>query len=718
MLVVENVTFSYAEDSEILHGVSLALSPGTRCALIGSNGVGKSTLAQLAAGLLVPHEGRVLVDGLDSALARRADLARLVGYVGQDPRAQCVSSSVFEEVAFGPRNLGLTPDEVRRRTYEALERCGLTTQAKRTIYELSGGEQQRLAIASVLSMGCRYLVLDEITSQLDKSARVQVRSVIASLVAEGVGVLEVSHRAADIVGADTVVELCDTSLRHAPDDVLASMRGGRVYQTTLRQGIADRYRHTKIPDEQTRNGLRLSHVCAGYGTQRVLKDCTVVFPAGYLTLVVGPSGSGKTTLAQICAGMMSPESGDVLLCGERVTRGRVGIAYQRPEDQLFCNTVYEEVAFGPQNYGLDPQAVADRVSQALDVVGIDKSLWHVSPFELSGGQKRCVALADILARAPTAYVFDEPTAGLDVASATAVHELMCTLADEGAVVVVVTHDVDEWAPYADDMIELMSSPEIQVGSPGESEDKRSWLQQIDSRVQLVAVCALALSLWIAGPHGLLVGALLLGLLVVSTGTRLPSRLSLLVPVTLILCFSLLANAVVVDGTYDLSFWGNAGISWQGLARGARAVVRIGETVVLVLVLSSTLRASELADAVVRLMRPLTRTSSSFEDVSLVVALIFRLIPETVESIRRIRRAQEARGAQFDTGTLLRRLRRWTALLVPVIVRMFARSDEMAGSLRARAYTGVAMTDLSDGLRARDVGTLIIVGVLCAVIVLL
>jgi energy-coupling factor transport system permease protein len=101
-----------------------------------------------------------------------------------------------------------------------------------------------------------------------------------------------------------------------------------------------------------------------------------------------------------------------------------------------------------------------------------------------------------------------------------------------------------------------------VGSPGESEDKRSWLQQIDSRVQLVAVCALALSLWIAGPHGLLVGALLLGLLVVSTGTRLPSRLSLLVPVTLILCFSLLANAVVVDGTYDLSFWGNAGISWR------------------------------------------------------------------------------------------------------------------------------------------------------------
>ena len=187
MIELREACFSFDGEKNVVDHVSLTLSPGERLVLLGRNGSGKSTLARLLNGSLAPTSGEVVVDG------RREGLARLVGYVRQDPRNQIVSAVVSDEVAFGPRNLGLPRWEVSARVDEALAACGISELRERMTSELSGGQQQLVALAGVLAMRPRYLVLDEATSMLDPAMRERVARVVEGVVKSGVGVLEISH---------------------------------------------------------------------------------------------------------------------------------------------------------------------------------------------------------------------------------------------------------------------------------------------------------------------------------------------------------------------------------------------------------------------------------------------------------------------------------------------------------------------------------------------
>ena len=189
MVEVQDVSFAYAAGANALNGVSLTLRPGERVVLLGRNGSGKSTLGRLLNGGLAPSSGSVSVDGETSS----RQFARLVGYVRQDPRNQIVSPLVSDEVAFGPRNLGLSREEVLERVTWALEQCGIAGLSERLTAELSGGQQQLVAMAGVLAMRPRYLVLDEVGSHLDERSRERVRAVVRSLTADGVGVAEIAH---------------------------------------------------------------------------------------------------------------------------------------------------------------------------------------------------------------------------------------------------------------------------------------------------------------------------------------------------------------------------------------------------------------------------------------------------------------------------------------------------------------------------------------------
>ena len=187
MIEVCDACFSFDGTRNVVDHVSLDVAPGERVALLGLNGSGKSTLARLLNGSLRPSSGSVRVDG------ETEGLARLVGYVRQDPRNQIVSAVVSDEVAFGPRNLGLPRAEVLARVDEALSACGIEALRDRMTSELSGGQQQLVALAGVLAMRPRYLVLDEATSMLDQPTRVRVAAIVGEATARGVGVLEISH---------------------------------------------------------------------------------------------------------------------------------------------------------------------------------------------------------------------------------------------------------------------------------------------------------------------------------------------------------------------------------------------------------------------------------------------------------------------------------------------------------------------------------------------
>lgn len=484
MVELEDVNFSYGGEKDVLSGVTLTLSPGERVLVLGANGSGKSTLARLLNGSLRPDAGRVLVDGSTVGLRQR------VGYVRQDPRNQIVSAVVSDEVAFGPRNLGLSREEIHQRVDEALAACGICDLRDRMTAELSGGQQQLVALAGVLAMRPRYLVLDEVRSMLDQATRSRVGRIIQHLVEEGMGVIEITHDVEALLGANRVLVLAGGRLAWdgTPQELLCSdeaselagitstatntlagvLRRAAAAGTDLReepcaemlapyaQGVlrqADAHEASRAQGStDIKATLTVQGVSFSYGEARALANISL--EARGLTLILGPSGGGKSTLARVLTGVLNPDEGEVLLDGVPVRAGMVGLAFQRPEDQLFCETVRDELAYGPRVQGSSEEEIGEKITRAARLLGIDGQLMERSPFELSGGQMRRVALAGVVAPEPRAYVFDEPTAGLDHEGRCEFHDLIGTLVEEGACVVVVTHDVEEWLDEADQVVLL------------------------------------------------------------------------------------------------------------------------------------------------------------------------------------------------------------------------------------------------------------------------
>ena len=505
MIELDGVSFVYdGAKSPCIRGASLSVGPGELVCLVGPNGSGKSTIARLACGSLLAKKGSVRVDGHDPSAGEdeRRTVAQLAGLVRQDPNDQIVSSRVFDEVAFGPCNLGLEPDRVRSRVRAALEACGLSGFESRSTEGLSGGEEQRLAIAGVLAMGPAYLVLDEVTSFLDGPSRAEIRALVRTLADEGRGILEVTHEAEDLLAADRIVlvedgrptwegtladllasgELLERS--GLADDMLARMlaplvlagfdpadavdpaaAAGFAREHGLEEDVLAAVGRLR-PRADGVVALGMREVTVDYDGTRALEDCGLAVPSGTVTLLAGRSGSGKSTALRVLAGVLEPDEGVATLDGKTVRPGMVGLAFQRPEEQLFCDTVHEEVAFGPAHQGIRGRDLEARVRDVLRLMGIEE-LADCSPFQLSGGQARRVALASVIACGTSAYVFDESTAGLDGAAAAHLRSLVRALADEGAAIVVVSHDVCTWLDIADDVVLLRDGHEVWEGGTDE-----------------------------------------------------------------------------------------------------------------------------------------------------------------------------------------------------------------------------------------------------------
>lgn len=654
MLEVRDVCFSFDGERNVLEHVSLVVEPGEHVVLLGPNGSGKSTLARLLNGSLVPSSGCVRVDG------RTEGLARHVGYVRQDPRNQIVSAVVSDEVAFGPRNLGLPRDEVLRRVDEALEACGISPLRDRMTSELSGGQQQLVAIAGVLAMRPRYLVLDEATSMLDPASRERVAQIVDHLVASGLGVLEIAH------------------CRKAGVREVFLDRGRISYQLPASAESPQK----KVPRSVTagcrQQGLSVSNVTVLGRLRLVSQD----FQG--LVLVTGPSGAGKTTLARVLAGVLAPDSGEVTLDGHRVRPGDVGLAFQRPEDQLFCDTVLDDIAYGPRAHGLGEEEALAAARMAAARLSIGEELLDRSPFALSGGQMRRVALAGVTAARPRAYVFDEPTAGLDARGVREFRDLACGLADEGATVVVITHDPQEWDGVADASVELTPAepclPASRPRVPGAYVPGNTLVHRLDARAKLVLLLIATVAAFAApAPWGLAVVAAGLAVALVASKTSPATVLLGLRPAAVILLLSLVSNAVVLIG--------QPGFSLAGLTRSAVVICRIALVVGFALSFSATTAPPAIADAIASLLAPLGRLGAPVGSVAMSSSIALRFIPLTVEEMERIRCAQRARGARLDEGGLTARLRSWAQVLVPLVVGLFRRADELASAMCDRCYTG-------------------------------
>ena len=482
--------------------MNLAIAPGERVAILGPSEAGKSTLA-LCLGGLIPRmikgefQGQVEVAGSLTHLCRPRELADRVGLLFQDFEAQLFSTRVDQEVAFGPENLGLDRPEILRRVPRTLARVGLEGLEPRDPATLSGGQKQLLALAAVLALEPRLLVLDEPTTDLDP---LRVEELLAALgrlsrdqkltlVLLGADLRLARHCSRIIllshgeVAADGPPEqvLRDAaafrSLGLRPPELPALFHdlGQAALPLTLEEAVTqarslgwERSEEdpgpalTPLPSPGPEL-LALREVTFAYpGAAPIFRDFSFSLREGELTAILGPNGGGKTTLIKLLRGLLQPQAGELwTAAGDNSLR--VGFVFQNPDYQLFSEQVREEVAFGPRLLGLDEREVNRRVEQALARVHLTERAGE-DPFSLTKGQRQRLAVAAVLALTPRVIILDEPTTGLDHREQEDMLELIKELHGQGHTIVMVTHSMWAAANYAQRLV-VLSQGRIVLDGP-------------------------------------------------------------------------------------------------------------------------------------------------------------------------------------------------------------------------------------------------------------
>ena len=533
MVKTENLAFKYSrynqeteqkEYVEALSGIDIEIGEGEFVAVLGHNGSGKSTFAKHINVLLLPGEGKVYVKGLDTTAPDNTWIIRQnAGMVFQNPDNQLVATIVEEDIAFGPENLGVPPVEIRERVESSLKAVGMEEFRISAPNLLSGGQKQRIAIAGVLAMRPKCIVMDEATAMLDPIGRREVMGIISRLnKEEGITIIHITHYMEEAVLADRVIVMSEgkvaldntpkqvfknveflkekgldvpqvtelaNMLRHAgfnlPEDIITIDEMADALQTLEKINISEKaespksYEKEKTADTPYIEIKNLSHIYSP-GTvfeKAAIKDINLNINKGEFFGIIGHTGSGKSTLIQHLNALMKPTVGHVLIDGEDINadksrlktiRRKVGLIFQYPENQLFEATVFEDVAFGPKNISLDIAEIDRRVKNALELVGLGEDYYKKSPFELSGGQKRRVAIAGVLAMEPEILIMDEPTAGLDPRGRDEIFAQIKNLHSKmGNTVVIVSHSMEDIAKLTDRLAVIADGRVKFLGTPRE-----------------------------------------------------------------------------------------------------------------------------------------------------------------------------------------------------------------------------------------------------------
>ena len=517
MIKAEKLVFEYEKrDDEgnvigtrrAIDEIDFQIEQGQFIAILGHNGSGKSTLAKHMNAILLPSGGTMWVDGKNTKKEENIwDVRQTAGMVFQNPDNQIIGTVVEEDVGFGPENLGVPTDDIWQRVEESLSAVGMLEYRHHSPNKLSGGQKQRVAIAGVIAMRPKCIVLDEPTAMLDPNGRKEVLRTIEELrKKEHVTVILITHYMEEVVGADRVIVMdkgkivLDGTTRDVFSQVerLKELRLD-VPQVTLlgyelqKKGypvpkgiltieeLSEALSHFKKKESVRRfveddtyvyqhDGepiLRAEHVNYLYSPgnayeKHALKDIQLEIYEGEFVGIIGHTGSGKSTLIQHLNGLIKATDGAIYYKGENIyeekynlrqLRNNVGLVFQYPEHQLFEIDVMTDVCFGPRNQGLSEDECKERALEALQLVGLPEKYYNSSPFDLSGGQKRRVAIAGVLAMKPKVLVLDEPTAGLDPKGRDEIlDQIACLQRVTNLTVVLVSHSMEDIAKYVNRII--------------------------------------------------------------------------------------------------------------------------------------------------------------------------------------------------------------------------------------------------------------------------
>ena len=709
---VKHLCFSYENAPEpAVQDVSFEMEFGSYTAIAGVNGSGKSTTARIIAGLLQPSAGTVeIADGLRT------------GFVFQSPKDQLICGVIARDTAFGPQCQSLPASEIELRTIESLKSTGMLDYAMHKSMFLSLGQTQKAALSGILAINPDILILDESVSMLDPKSREEIFTFLDMLHKKKRTILHITHDSDAISRAkDIIVMNGGKIIWKGNSSSFFADKTGSVYRSVFGTPLENR----SCFQNKTQNRpaqeilLKAENISFSYGTHAVLKNISFSLKRGTLTALTGASGSGKTTLLEILAGLKKQDSGTVRSAGKPL------LCQQNSDAALFEVFAADDVAFGPRNSGIKGKELLECVKTAMNRVNL--------PFEefaskqtncLSGGQKRRLSVAGIIAMKGDILLFDEPSAGLDGAAKYTVMHLLRSLAESGKTVLFTTHHYDE-AQFADTSITLekagliapdfspeeenkadgqktvlteqkpsagIFSPEYfskMLDSLSENQAEQKRLQKLPAVIKYILFIALfAVSVAVQPVSlcaALLPVTILYALCSCCPAKKLFRSLIKILPFLLFFCIlQMIFAPASADDTVFLPykyFFVTAGKLWQCL----KIILHTECALCCICAFSSSATENDILKGFSDLLAPLRLLKIPVKYPVILMEIIFRFIPLLLDEAISIIKIQLVRGGLKDEKGFFGKIRAIIPLIVPLIIQTVRRAEILADAMTVRGF---------------------------------
>ena len=755
---LSQVSFSYdGGQNWALDHLSMEVHAGEHLCILGANGCGKSTLGSVLSGATAPDHGQVELMGqtvcsdtpnqgrrIDAGAYRQA--RRRIGMVFQNPEDQIVTTVVQDDVAFGPENLSMPRQKMLSCVPAALKQVDLQTRMNDDPTRMSGGQQQRLALAGSLAMNPGMMVLDEPGAMLDAAGRQEIQSILCQLTAQGTAVVHITHLLEQARQADRVLVLdhgcivaCGSPNQILNRQDLPALVGEPDPIPLTQSGVSNTGPKTTVGNHAIPM-VKLSDVSYSFpdADSKALSHVNLELAAGQTLAIIGRNGSGKSTLARLICALAAPDSGSIRVAGLplagpdrpkakhlrrqnlKLLRQRVGYVMQYPEHQLFADTVAQDIAYGPHNLGYGPEQVQHRVDDAMKLLGIS-DLADRSPFDLSGGQRRLVAIAGVVACSPQLLVLDEATASLDPQACARIMTLLRVLHQRGVTIVMNTHTDQEALDLADQTLLLEHGKTLAYGPTAEVVERYhqllatdaaekeaagketsggkadrtqadqkplSLLARLDPRAKLVTfLLAMFTAFAISTPAQLVLALVVTVGLFAAARAPLHSIMKSVKGFLVLMLLLALFNLLVTQTGRRLAAWGPFVLTTGGIWVAVLYACRFMLIIFLGALLVETTTPTQMTDACESLLSPLSRLGIHTNEIALVLSLALRFIPTLGREVQAIVEAQAARGGSIESGSLSQRLHAAMAITVPVFAGALRHADNLSRALDARCYEG-------------------------------
>lgn len=744
---LQKVRFSYdGGKTWILDGIDLEIAYGQRIAIIGKNGSGKSTLAKIIAGLSSPDSGIVTLCGIKVFEANNVDskayqkARESIGALFQSPEDQIVTTVVEDDVAFGLENLCASKEFMKQNISNALRAVNMENHRFSDPSNMSGGQQQRVAIASSIATKSKLLVLDEPTSMLDSCAKEDVNKLFNKLQTSGTTIVQVTHKISECKNADRILMLENGKLRDVSllelDEFFTEKSPAVIESKSMTENA-----------KKSNTAIEISNLNVSYTNSQtpIIRDYSLSVKSGEIVAIMGKNGCGKSTLAKAICALIKYDSGSICVNGIKISektsksqmreiRKNIGYVMQLPEQQLFAQTVFEDVAYGPKNFGLEGRELHSRVLNALKSLHIEH-LAQKSPFELSGGQQRLAAIAGVLACNPKILVLDEPTAGLDFEYAKIVLKILSDLHNKGITIIVITHDLNEAKSLGARIVTLESRKKKEIQEPAQDEKlenasenvnekkneikNKSLLSLFNTRIILISCLILMFSAFsITNFYQL--GILALSTLALIFLARIsPIKLLLSLHMFIaIFVFSGMFNLLVVHSGREIFKIGPLLITDDGIKFAILFASRFSLVILIGSIIVLTISQTQLTEACASIISPLRIIGLPSQEIALIMSLALRFLPTLAKEAESVALAQIARGGNIKDGSIKKRLQAITSLIVPGFASVIRHANTLGLALDSRCYVpGAKRTHLhTEKMRLKDFALLIItLAIVCGII---